>query len=208
MITKRGLLYLLFILCMTLVVIAHEIWTFSGTYQNRSADVAIVLGASIVQNKPSAVFAQRIHHAINLYKQQKVKYLIFTGGTSADNLLSESEVAKTYAIQKGVLGNSIFIEKTSTITYENLIEAQKIMRKNNLNTALVVSDPLHMKRAMTMAHDLNLNAAPAPTSSSMYRTLKTQLPFLAREVFFYSAYKIASLFGLERPPLNSSSDSL
>lgn len=59
-----------------------------------------------------------------------------------------------------------------------------------MSTVIIVSDPLHMKRAMLMAKNYGLNAYSSPTPSTKYTTMKSKTLFLAREVFFYIAYKI------------------
>ena len=41
---------------------------------------------------------------------------------------------------------------------------------------------------MLMAADLGLNASPSPTPSTLYRSWRSKVPFLAREVVFYSYY--------------------
>jgi uncharacterized SAM-binding protein YcdF (DUF218 family) len=51
-----------------------------------------------------------------------------------------------------------------------------------------VSDPLHMKRAMMMADDLDIAAVSSPTPTSRYRSLKTKLGFLLRELYFIHHY--------------------
>jgi uncharacterized SAM-binding protein YcdF (DUF218 family) len=70
------------------------------------------------------------------------------------------------------------------------MNAKKIMDGHNLDTALIVSDPLHMKRAMLYAHDHEMKAYSSPTPTSLYRSWKTKLPFLAREVFYYTGYRL------------------
>ncbi len=60
-------------------------------------------------------------------------------------------------------------------------------------TFIIVSDPLHMKRAMLMAEDLGMTAYPSPTPTTRYRSWRTQFGFWARETFFYLVY------GVERP---------
>jgi uncharacterized SAM-binding protein YcdF (DUF218 family) len=64
------------------------------------------------------------------------------------------------------------------------------MLEHRLDTALIVSDPLHMKRAMRMAAELGVEASPAPTPTSRYRSWATKAPFLARELYFYNHYLI------------------
>ena len=174
-----------------LVIIAYNAFVIV-TYANESnvviSDAAIILGAGIIYDKPSPVFRERIKYGITLYKTGKVKKLLFTGGLGKGKIHTESEVAKIYAINHGVHPSDILIEEKSTITYENISESQKVMNKNSLNSVLIVSDPLHMKRAMTMALDLGINANTAPTPTSMYKTWSTKLDFLVREIYFYIGY--------------------
>ena len=68
------------------------------------------------------------------------------------------------------------------------------MEENGYETAAIVSDPLHMKRAMLLAKDSGIVAISSPTKSSAYKTLKTKIPFVAREAFFYIGYKWYRLF--------------
>ena len=99
----------------------------------------------------------------------------------------------------GVPTADILMEEQSTITQENLQYAAVAMAAEGLETALIVSDPLHMKRAMLLAKDHGILAYSSPTPSSRYIHLRTKLPFLARETFFYIGYKLWRIFFPVRP---------
>ncbi|MBK1833919.1 hypothetical protein JIN78_07600 [Roseibacillus ishigakijimensis] len=64
------------------------------------------------------------------------------------------------------------------------------MNAAGLKSAIIVSDPLHLKRASLMAKDLGIRSVTSPTPTSRYRSLKTKLPFLQREIYFYHHYAI------------------
>lgn len=172
------------------IINAVAIVIYSQKDQTQEADVAIVLGAGIWNNEPSPVFKERINHSIYLYKNGYVKSIIFTGGISDNKKFSESYVAKMYAIKNGVSTQDIFTEEKSKITQENLAFAKEITLQNNFSKILLVSDPLHMKRSMMMAKDLNLEAYSSPTATSKYQSTTNKFKFLIREAFFYSAYQI------------------
>jgi len=167
---------------------AFRIHSYASVFSDSPSDAAIILGAAIWKDKPSPVFRARIDHGINLHKQGKVKTLVFTGGVGTGEVYAESEVAKQYAMSQGIAPENIFIETRSQITFENLTESKLLLDANNIDTVLLVSDPLHMKRAMTMAQDLNINAASSPTPMSLYKSWRTKSGFLAREVFYYIGY--------------------
>lgn len=52
----------------------------------------------------------------------------------------------------------ILIEEESLTTRENLQNAKKLMEENHLADAIIVSDPIHMRRAMQIANDLGIKA--------------------------------------------------
>ncbi len=174
--------------------IAISIWNYGKVDEKAPADVAIVLGAAISDGEVSPVYRERINHAITLYEEGTVDFIILTGGFGEGSYKSDSQVAKEYALSQDVPEERILIEEKSTITEENLEFSKEVMEENDLETAIIVSDPLHMKRAMLMAKDYNINALSSPTTTSMYKSLKTKIPFLLREEFFYIGYCIVRNF--------------
>ena len=174
--------------------IAVNIWNYGKTDEKAPSDVAIVLGASVWEDGVSPVYRERINHAIALYEDGFVDYIILTGGFGEGSYKSDSQVAKEYALSQGVPEERILIEEKSTITEENLEFSKEVMEENDLETAIIVSDPLHMKRSMLMAKDYNITALSSPTTTSMYKSLKTKIPFLLREEIFYIGYCIVRNF--------------
>lgn len=167
--------------------LAWLVTSYGRRHDSTAADVAIVLGAAVWDAEPSPVFAARIDHAIALYRGGRVRRIVFTGGVGAGDRLAESEVARRYAVAAGVPEDRIAVETRSRITYGNLVEARALL-SGAKPRVLIVSDPLHMRRSVTMARDLGLDAHPAPTPTTRYRTWRSKAEFLRREIFFYSLY--------------------
>ena len=178
------------IICILILVcyVAYSIWSFGTKDETVRADAAIVLGAAVWDTEPSPVFKARIDHAIALYGAGYVDNIIFTGGVAEGDDVAESEVARDYALAAGVLKEHIFIETNSSITEENLYYAKEIAQVEDFETFLLVSDPLHMKRASLQAKHLNLITYSSPTTTSAYESLSSQIPFLLREMFYYTGY--------------------
>jgi uncharacterized SAM-binding protein YcdF (DUF218 family) len=184
-----------FLFMIYLAATALSIWRYASVDEKQPADTAIVLGAGTAGGEISPVFRERIHHGIWLYQNGYVDALIFTGGIGEGNGRSDAWVAGQYAIEQGVPEADILLEEKSTITQENIANAKKIMDEKGYRTAIIVSDPLHMKRAMLMARDYGIEAYSSPTPTSRYISLKTKIPFLAREEFFYIGYKVYRMIG-------------
>lgn len=172
------------------------IYDYSKQYNDTVSDVAIVLGAGSSGGKISPVFRERVNQAIKLFKTGKVNSIILTGGHGKNQAISDSKAAMHYAIKKGVAKEHIFIEEKSDITWLNLTNARQIMKQKHFKTALLVSDPFHMKRAMHMCRQLGMSCKTSPTQTSMFRSWKTKLSFLCYESFFYS---IGLVFGHSKP---------
>jgi len=171
-----------------LTYLALDIYLYSFITDTDPADAAIVLGTEIWVDQPSPVFRERINHAIALYRNGSVEQIIFTGGYGEGEQFAESEVARAYTINKGVSEEDIFIETESRTTYENLLGAYEIVQEKGLGRVLIVSDPMHMKRAVMIAKDLGMDAYASPTTTSKYQSWKSQLRFLRQELFNYIAY--------------------
>lgn len=154
--------------------------------QAAPADAIVVLGAAAYDAQPSPVFAARIEHGIDLYRRGLAGTLIFTGGYGGSRArFSESQVARRYALRQGVPRDAILIEATSRTTYDNLRETRRLMIEHRLQRVIVVSDPLHMARALRLCRELGIDALGSPTPSSRFRSWRTRLEFLARETYFF-----------------------
>lgn len=190
---------------LTVLILATVLWTgkeirdFGEVRSTKSADAAIVLGAAVANSRPTPVFQGRIDHALRLYRQGRVEKILFTGGVGAGDSVAESEAAKRYAIANGVPEGDLLLEKRSKTTYENLLFASRLGHEQGLRTFLIVSDPLHMRRAMDMAADLGMTAEPSPTDSSRYRTTKSRGRFLRREIYDLLEYRLYERYARPRP---------
>lgn len=172
------------------VVTAVRIFAYTDEDSSRVSDAAIILGAAVEGDNPSPVFRERIEHGIELYHQGTVRNLLFTGGSADDGEHTEAEVGQKYAIAHGVDPADIRIETKSRITEENLVNSIPIGEQAGYHTYTIVSDPLHMKRAMKLAAGLGMDAVSSPTRTTAYRTWRSKFPFLARETVMYMGYTI------------------
>lgn len=188
---KHSIRISLLLILLLLSILAIDVYSYSLVSATVPADTAVVMGATVFRNRPSPVFRERINHAINLYQQGTVQYLIFTGGLAGNDELAESEAAREYAIGQGVPAHHIFIETESNNSCLNLVEAKHIMDKNGLEQALIVSDPLHMRRTMWLAESIGMNAHSSPTPTSRYQSFDRKAVFLVREVYSYGMYLLS-----------------
>lgn len=185
---RRKLFYLLLAIIAYLGGQLFDIHRVGHLDRGRNADCAIVLGAAAWDKKPSPVLRERLNHAIDLYKDGDVRNLILTGGYGKGAEFAESEVGLDYCVSQGVPRSAIRIDKESQSTIGNLKEAKEIMVLQGWSTALLVSDPWHLKRARRMAKDLDLRVFPSATTSSMFESTGAKAKFLFKELYLYHYY--------------------
>ncbi|UOQ45871.1 YdcF family protein [Halobacillus salinarum] len=189
---------ILFVFLAILAYIAYtgiSIWTYGSNKHVKKADAAIVLGAAQWNGRPSPVFEGRLKEAIELYKEDKVNYLIFTGGSSQDAASSEAAVGKQYAMDHGVPDKAILYEDRSLKTETNLRNAKEVAEKNSIQSYLLVSDRYHLKRAVALAQNADMkNVTGIPTKYSAYKTRDTKLPFFFKEWGYFMGYQVMQFF--------------
>ncbi|WP_375450095.1 YdcF family protein [uncultured Devosia sp.] len=184
---------LIALLVLVLVVgggMAVDIWRFAGETAPGTADAALVLGAAVIGSTPTPVLRERLRHAADLLQTGQVQKIVVTGGLSPEDDLTEAEASRNWLVAQGIASADVLLEDASRTTIENLAFAKPVLAANAIDTVLVVSDPLHMRRAVMIAARLGIMAQPSPTPTSRYQSWQTTLPFLAREVWFMGQYLV------------------
>jgi uncharacterized SAM-binding protein YcdF (DUF218 family) len=126
------------------------------------ADAIVVLGRVLEADRPSAVFAARLRHAADLLERGLAPRLIVTGGLTGSASKSEAEAGRELLLSWGVPAERIALEDRSRHTLENLYNVREALRREGASRLVLVSDPLHLERASTLARGLSLEVACSP----------------------------------------------
>lgn len=114
----------------------------------------VLTGVTMSEKKPYEMVkfskgADRVYHAVELYKKGIIKKIIITGGSGLiiGNAIPESITLKKAMLNCGVNESDITIETKSRNTWENAIFTAEILKKENYTEkALVITSAFHMKR--------------------------------------------------------------
>jgi SanA protein len=114
---------------------------------------ALVPGASVFSSgKPSAILADRLDKAIELYEHKKVKRFLLSGDHAKVHY-DEVNSMKSYLVAKGVPDSLIFTDHAGFDTYNSLVRAQDIFGVDSL---IVVTQEFHLPRAIYIARHKGL----------------------------------------------------
>ena len=121
---------------------------FSGISDSgENGDCILVLGSKNGVKR-------RIPKAISLFRDNRAKHILVTGGTQAGDGMTEAELYEAALIENDVPSTSIFVENFSRNTPENMMFAKKIIEEkigSKIVKLIVVTNNFHMKRAVLTA---------------------------------------------------------
>ena len=161
---RRRILFVgLATLAITWVVLAGWITICGRQTDLRKVDCIVVPGARVeADGRPGPSLQARLDHALALWNEGWAPALLFTGGPGQTGFV-EGEVGRDYAIAHGVPADAIDFEGSSHDTRHNFAFAKAVMDRHGWRSCLIVTEPFHEMRCLMLAHDLGIEAYPAPT---------------------------------------------
>lgn len=94
---------------------------------------------------------ERTLKAVEMYKQKRVKKLVFMGGGYGDSNASldhipESHKMRELAIKNGVNPSDIIVEDKSRNTEENVLFSINLLDKSHFDKVMLITSEFHLKR--------------------------------------------------------------
>lgn len=134
------------------------------------SDVIIVLGCpsyerNVISTTFSACVQARAHHAASLYQRGLAAHIIPTGGLTGPPP-SEAAAMAQLMQKDGVPLAAIALEEQARDTVQNIQFSRRLMRDNGWRTAILVTEPHHIKRAALIARDAGLTITMSPATDS------------------------------------------
>jgi SanA protein len=141
-----------------------------------SRRVAMVLGAGIRGERPTAVLASRIDAAAALYRAGRVEKLLMTGDNSYVDY-NEPGAMQAYALQIGIPAEDIVLDYAGRRTYDSCYRARAIF---GLDEVVVVTQRFHLPRSLYLCEQLGVEAVGLAADQSQFST-RLRLTWEARE---------------------------
>lgn len=172
--------------------LAYRVWDQSHSDEVHSADAIVVLGAAQYNGEPSPVLKARLDQATYLFEEGLSDTLIVTGGKREGDQYTEAQASHMYLEEQGIPAAQIFEEEEGRTTLESLVKVREIANERDIDSVLLVSDPMHSERIKRMAHDLGFDEAYASPASyvNLNRSRETKLKEIVREVGSLIVYEV------------------
>ena len=177
-----------------LIVIAVPLYALGVTWQaannplTRKGDVIVVLGAAQLNGRPGEVLEARLQEAKRIYELGLAPKIITVGAGAPGDRTTEAASGKYWLSKNGVKSRyvtSLEVGRDTWVSTENYV---KFMKVKDWNDVIIVTDPFHCRRAMTMANDLGVVATCSPVKTGPNSLEKSGKRYLVRETGAYLAY--------------------
>lgn len=137
------------------VLKAYEVPGYPTSSISKCYDICIVMGGSIRYNNGQTerlVFGNgvdRLMHSIDLYRKQKIKRILLSGGSGYITIqhVKEADLLKPVLINFGIPDSVIYIENQSRNTYENALQSKLVLKQHpQIKSVLVITSAYHVIR--------------------------------------------------------------
>ncbi len=161
----------------------------AGVNEEHPADAIVVYGAAEYVGHPSPVFRARLDHAYNLYQRGLAPVIITTGGAGNDLRFSEGQVGRDYLESRGIPDANLIAETQGGDTDESTQRVAVILRANDMQNCILVSDAYHMFRAKQMMEAQGIVVYISPRPDSIPKTTAGRFLAALRESVSYLLYR-------------------
>ncbi|MCH6587227.1 MAG: YdcF family protein [Proteobacteria bacterium] len=163
------------------------------SHDSDTFDVIVVLGAAVgAGGGPSAALRRRVAEGVRRLEAGAAPVLLLSGGKGSakgGGRPSEAEVMRDLALAAGVAEERLVLETDSRSTLENARCSARIMRARGWTKALVVTDAVHLPRALLAFRALGIDAKGAAVmGGARDQPLWTWPVHLAREALAFLWY--------------------
>lgn len=135
--------------------------------EDLNADCALVLGAAVWgEDTLSHVLEDRVLQGIDLYERGSVKKILMSGDHGKEDY-DEVNAMKSYATEKGVPADDIFMDHAGFSTYESMYRARDVFKTDKI---IICTQQYHLYRAVYVARALGIEAYGVPSNPRPYRS--------------------------------------
>jgi uncharacterized SAM-binding protein YcdF (DUF218 family) len=188
------------LLVLALVVPAFglaQVWRAANNPIVREADVIVVLGAAQLNGKPGETLEARLVEAKRIYELGYAPLIITVGAGAPGDRTTEAASGKYWLRMNGVPAKNIIAIEEGRDTLVSTKAFASIMKKRYVSDVIIVTDPYHCKRAMSMADDQGVVSTCSPVQTGPNTLAKSGYKYLLREVSAYLAYITVGKRGIQ-----------
>lgn len=163
-------------------------WYAAHNSTIQKSDAIVVLGAAQFNGRPSAVLRARLVEAERVYSLGYAPLIITVGAGAPGDRTTEAASSRAWLLSHGIKASALIAIPKGRDTLVSTRGYIAEMKSKGLHTVIIVTDPYHCLRAMTMATDLGAKSSCSPVRTGANSLLHANFHYLVRETGAYLAY--------------------
>ena len=174
-----------------------QVWRAAKNPVVREADVIVVLGTAQLNGKPGDALEARLIEAKRIYELGYAPIIITVGAGAPGDRTTEAASSKYWLRTHGIPAKKIIAIEEGRDTLVSTKAYATIMKKRYVSDVIIVTDPYHCKRAITMANDQGIVSTCSPVQTGPNTIDSSGYKYLLREAGAYLAYITAGRRGIQ-----------
>lgn len=185
----RRLISAIILLAIVIPLVAcGKTWMAANNSAIEKADVIVVLGAAQFDGRPSDVLESRLIEAKRIFLLRYAPSIITVGSGAPGDRTTEAASAKKWLVANGIESRDVFAIEEGRDTFVSTESYIALMKARGWQSVIIVTDPYHCLRAITMATDLGAKATCSPVRKGVNSLENFNLRYFIRETGAYLAY--------------------
>lgn len=173
------------------------VWRAAKNPIVRNADVIVVLGTAQLNGKPGEALEARLKEAKRIFDLGYAPMIITVGAGAPGDRTTEAASGKIWLRTHGIPAKKITAIEEGRDTLVSTKAYASLMKKRYVSDVIIVTDPFHCKRAMTMANDQGIVSTCSPVQTGPNTISNSGYKYLLREAGAYLVYITVGRRGIQ-----------
>ena len=174
-----------------------QVWRAANNPVVRQADVIVVLGTAQLNGKPGDALEGRLVEAKRIFDLGYAPTIITVGAGAPGDRTTEAASGKYWLRTEGIPSRKITAVEEGRDTLTSTKAYAAAMKKRYVSDVIIVTDPFHCARAITMANDQGVLATCSPVQTGPNTLDNSGYRYLIREAAAYLAYITVGKRGIQ-----------
>ncbi|MFM1789650.1 MAG: hypothetical protein RLZZ12_999 [Actinomycetota bacterium] len=183
--------FLTFLLVLLLAIPTFALartWLTANDETIGKADAIVVMGAAQLDGRPGRVLEARLKEVVRIYEKDFASQVFTLGEGAPGDRFTEAGTSRAWLAQNGIPWKSITAIRIGRDTFTSIEALALNINKERYNSIIIVTDPYHCFRSITMAKDFGFDASCSPVRTGIASLDKVGFRYLLRETGAYLAY--------------------
>ena len=125
------------------------------------------MGAAQLDGRPGRVLEARLKEVVRIYEKDFASQVFTLGEGAPGDRFTEAGTSRAWLAQKGIPWNSITAIRIGRDTFTSIEALASNVNIERYESIIIVTDPYHCFRSITMAKDFGFDASCSPVRTGI-----------------------------------------